>query len=149
VGDVHLEGKTLIQMAHTVGYVNPEKALGYIRRALELMSPVREPRLELCAQHALAEFLTAAGRPQDALCVLDALRQLTPVLPPLVARAGGRVRARLRAGARTAEDHDALRFLFWGLLAADGCGSYASVASRAASQAVTVSTSHARQALKA
>jgi len=81
VGDAHLEGKTLIQMARTVGYVNPEKALGHIGRALELVSPVREPRLELCAQHALAEFLTAAGRPQDALGVLDRVRPLYQQFP--------------------------------------------------------------------
>jgi tetratricopeptide (TPR) repeat protein len=71
VGDAHLEGRTLIQMARTVGDVNPEKALGHIGRALELINPVREPRLGLCAQHALAWFLSAAGRPQDALGVLD------------------------------------------------------------------------------
>ena len=81
VGDAHLEGKTLIQMAQTVGYVNPEKALGYIGRALELISPVREPRLQLCAQHHLAEFLTAAGRPQDALGVLDRVRPLYQQFP--------------------------------------------------------------------
>ncbi len=81
LGDAHLEGKTLIQMARTVGYVNPERALGYIGRALELISPVREPRLQLCAQHALAEFLAAAGRPQDALGVLDRVRPLYQQFP--------------------------------------------------------------------
>jgi hypothetical protein len=68
-------------MARTVGYVNPEKALGHIGRALELISSVREPRLELCAQHALAEFLTAAGRPHDALGVLDRVRPLYEQFP--------------------------------------------------------------------
>jgi tetratricopeptide (TPR) repeat protein len=81
VGDAHLEGRTRIQMAHTVGYVSPEKALDHIGRALELISPVREPRLELCAQHALAEFLCAAGRPQDALGVLDRARPLYQQFP--------------------------------------------------------------------
>jgi tetratricopeptide (TPR) repeat protein len=81
VGDANLEGRTLIQMAHTVGYVNPEKGLGHIGRALELISPVREPRLELCAQHALAWFLCTAGRPQDALGVLDRVRPLYQQFP--------------------------------------------------------------------
>ncbi|HLX06225.1 MAG TPA: hypothetical protein VKY89_00030 [Thermoanaerobaculia bacterium] len=76
MGDAHLEGRTLIQMAKTVGYENPEKAVGHIERALDLISPVREPRRQLCAQHAHAEFLTAAGRPQDALGVLDRVRPL-------------------------------------------------------------------------
>jgi tetratricopeptide (TPR) repeat protein len=80
-GDAHLEGRTLVEMAQTVGYLDPEKALGYIGGALELISPVREPRLALFAQHQLAEFLTAAGRPQDALGVLDRVRPLYHEFP--------------------------------------------------------------------
>ncbi len=63
-------------MGETVGYMKPEKALAYIERGLERMNPVREPRLALRAQHALAEFLCAAGRPREALAILDRARPL-------------------------------------------------------------------------
>jgi tetratricopeptide (TPR) repeat protein len=76
LGDAHLQGRTLIQMAKTVGYLDPDKGLAHLGRALELVNPVREPRLELCAQHHLAWFLSAAGRPRDALGVLDRVRPL-------------------------------------------------------------------------
>jgi tetratricopeptide (TPR) repeat protein len=48
---------------------------------LKLINPVREPRLELCAQHHLAEFLCAAGRPQEALAILDRARRLYRQFP--------------------------------------------------------------------
>ncbi len=81
VGDAHLQGKTLIQMAKAVGHLDPEKGLAHIGRALELVNPVREPRLALCAQHHLAWFLSAAGRPRDALGVLDRARPLYEEFP--------------------------------------------------------------------
>ncbi len=81
LGDAHLQGKTLIQMAKAVGYLDPEKGLAHIGRALELVNPVREPRLGLCAQHHLAWFLSAAGRPRDALGVLDRARRLYEEFP--------------------------------------------------------------------
>jgi tetratricopeptide (TPR) repeat protein len=79
--DPHLQGRTLIRMGETLGYVKPEKALTYIERGLERMNPVREPRLALLAQHALAEFLTAAGRPREALAILDRTRPLYRQFP--------------------------------------------------------------------
>ena len=79
--DAHLQGRTLIRMGETLGYVNPEKALAYIERGLERMNPVREPRLALLAQHALAEFLTAAGRPREALAILNRARPLYQQFP--------------------------------------------------------------------
>jgi tetratricopeptide (TPR) repeat protein len=81
LGDAHLEGRTLVQMAATIGYTNPDKGLAHIERALELINPVREPRLELCAEHHLAEFLCAAGRPQEALAILDRVRPLYQQFP--------------------------------------------------------------------
>lgn len=69
--DLHMQGRTLVQMAHSIGPVDAEKAITHLRAALELINPAREPRLELCAQHDLAYFLTDAGRPQEALAVLD------------------------------------------------------------------------------
>lgn len=81
VGDAHLQGRTLVQMAKTVGYLDPEKGLAHIGRALELMNPVREPRVGLCAQHHLAWFLSGVGRPRDALGVLERARPLYDEFP--------------------------------------------------------------------
>lgn len=72
----HFQGRTLIEMGETIGYVDPQKGLAHIARGLELVNPVREPRFELRAQHHLAEFLCAAGRPRQALAVLDRARPL-------------------------------------------------------------------------
>ncbi len=74
--DPHLRGRTLIQMGETVGYANPDRGLGHIERGLQLLNPVREPRLELQAQHLLAEFLSAAGRAPEALAIMDRARPL-------------------------------------------------------------------------
>jgi tetratricopeptide (TPR) repeat protein len=70
-GDAHMQGRTLLQMGDSIGHLNPEKGIAHVRAALELINPAREPRLELCAQHDLVYFLTGAGRPQEALTVLD------------------------------------------------------------------------------
>jgi tetratricopeptide (TPR) repeat protein len=80
-GDAHLQGRTLIQMGETIGYVNPDKGLSHIEHGLQLINPVREPRLQLCAQHHLAEFLCHAGRPQEALAILDRARPLYRQFP--------------------------------------------------------------------
>jgi len=76
VGDTHLQGRTLIQMGTTIGYVDPDRGIGHLERGLRLIDPLREPRLELCAQHGLAFCLTDADRPQEALAVLDRARAL-------------------------------------------------------------------------
>ena len=79
--DAHLQGRTLIQMGETIGYAIPDKGLAHIERGLQLINPVREPRLELCAQHALAEFLCGAGRAQEALAIMDRARPLYREFP--------------------------------------------------------------------
>jgi tetratricopeptide (TPR) repeat protein len=81
VGDPHLQGRTLLQMGDAIGRVNPDRGIAHIQHALELINPVREPRLELCAQHDLAWFLTDADRPQEALRVLDRARPLYKQFP--------------------------------------------------------------------
>jgi tetratricopeptide (TPR) repeat protein len=81
VGDAHLQGRTLIQMGITIGYVDPDRGIAHIERGLPLINPVREPRLELCAQHNLAYCLTDAGRPQEALAILDRARALYKQFP--------------------------------------------------------------------
>jgi len=80
-GDLHMQGRTLIQMGDAIGYANPERAIGYLRRAVELINASREPRLELCAQHDLAHFLSDAGRPEEALALLDRARPLYKQFP--------------------------------------------------------------------
>jgi tetratricopeptide (TPR) repeat protein len=79
--DPHLEGRTLVQMAQTIGYANPDQGIAHLERGLNLINPVREPRLALCAEHSLAEFLCAAGRPAEALAVLDRVRPLYRQFP--------------------------------------------------------------------
>jgi tetratricopeptide (TPR) repeat protein len=70
-GDAHMQGRTLLQMGDVIGYADPEKGIVHLRAALELINPARELRLELCAQHDLVHYLALAGRPQEALAVLD------------------------------------------------------------------------------
>ncbi len=80
-GDAHLQGRTLIKMGTTIGYVDPDRGIAQIEEGLQLINPVREPRLELCAQHGLAYCLTDADRPQEALAVLDRARALYKQFP--------------------------------------------------------------------
>jgi tetratricopeptide (TPR) repeat protein len=80
-GDAHLQGRTLIQMGKTIGYVDPDRGIAHLEHGLQLINPVREPRLELCAQHALAHFLAESGRPRQALAILDRARPLYGQFP--------------------------------------------------------------------
>jgi tetratricopeptide (TPR) repeat protein len=79
--DPHLQGRTLVQMARTIGYANPDRGIAHLEEALDLINPVREPRLALCAEHYLAEFLCGAGRPEEALAILDRIRSLYRQFP--------------------------------------------------------------------
>jgi tetratricopeptide (TPR) repeat protein len=72
----HLQGRTLIQMGETVGYANPDRGIAHIEQGLQLINAVREPRMELRAQHHLAEFLCLAHRPQEALAIMNRARPL-------------------------------------------------------------------------
>jgi tetratricopeptide (TPR) repeat protein len=80
-GDRHMQGRTLIKMGDAIGYVNPERAILHLRRAVDLINPLREPRLELCAQLDLTHFLSDAGRPEEALALLDRTRPLYKQFP--------------------------------------------------------------------
>jgi tetratricopeptide (TPR) repeat protein len=80
-GDLHEQGRILLQMGATIGYADPERGLSYLREALGLINTSREPRLELCAQHDLAYFSVDAGRPQAALAILDRARPLYQQFP--------------------------------------------------------------------
>ena len=76
IGDAHEQGRILFQMGDVIGYVHPEKGIAYIQKALALIDQPRDPRLELCALHALAVFLNESDKPAEALAVLDRARPL-------------------------------------------------------------------------
>lgn len=80
-GDLHLQGRTLLQMGDFIGKGDPAKGISHIRKALALIEVEREPRLELCAQHDLAWFLNDDGRPEEALAVLEQARPLYQQFP--------------------------------------------------------------------
>lgn len=75
-GDSHLQGRVLLQMGEIVGHAAPERGIAHLRRALALLDFSREPRLELSAQHALAQYLSDSGQPEEALAVLERARPL-------------------------------------------------------------------------
>ncbi len=79
--DKHLEGRTLLKMADCIGQAYPERGIARIRQALPLIEIVKEPRLELCAQHDLAWFLNDSGKPEEALVVLDRARPIYQQFP--------------------------------------------------------------------
>ncbi len=76
LGDLHLQGRTLIQMGDIIGHVDPARGIRRIMRGLELITPAKEPRLELCAKHDLAWYTCELGRPDEALAFLDRARPL-------------------------------------------------------------------------
>jgi tetratricopeptide (TPR) repeat protein len=75
-GDVHMQGRVLLQMGEIIGHVAPERGINYIRKALPLIDVSQEPWLAACAQHDLAWFLSDLGQPEEALAVLDRARPL-------------------------------------------------------------------------
>lgn len=76
VGDIHLQGRLLLKMGEAIGHVAPDRGISHIKKALALLDTSKEPRLDVCAQHALAWFLTDLGRHEEALAVLDRARPL-------------------------------------------------------------------------
>lgn len=81
IGDVHLQGRTLIKMGEFIGKVDPARGIAHIQKALPLIEISREPRLELCAQHDLAWLLNHGGQPEEALAVLEKARPLYKAFP--------------------------------------------------------------------
>lgn len=79
--DLHQQGRTLLKMGEIIGHVNPERGIAHIEKALTLIDATKEPRLDLCAQHALAQFLSDSGRPEEALVVLERARPLYRQFP--------------------------------------------------------------------
>jgi tetratricopeptide (TPR) repeat protein len=74
--DPHLEGWILIKQAATIGHIHPERAVELAQKGLTLIDSLRDPRLEWCGWHNLAVFLNEAGRPQEALAILEISRPL-------------------------------------------------------------------------
>jgi tetratricopeptide (TPR) repeat protein len=81
VGDPHLQGRLLLKMGEAIGHVSPDKGISHIKKALALIDAHKDPRLDLCAQHTLAWFLTDLGRLGEALSVLDRARSLYQRFP--------------------------------------------------------------------
>jgi tetratricopeptide (TPR) repeat protein len=81
LGDRHLEGRTLLKMGDCIGQIYPERGIERVRQALPLIDITKEARLELCAQHDLAWFLNDAGKPEEALSVLDRARPIYQQFP--------------------------------------------------------------------
>jgi tetratricopeptide (TPR) repeat protein len=63
-------------MGDAIGYVKPARGIAYIQKALALLDPLKEPRLQMYAQHDLALFLTENGQAEEALAVLERARPL-------------------------------------------------------------------------
>lgn len=76
LNDSHLEGRILLQQSATIGFVQPEKGIELAQNGLALIDSLRDPRLELCGRHQLAQFLNDAGKPQAALAMLEISRPL-------------------------------------------------------------------------
>lgn len=74
--DPHGQGRILFQMGDVIGYVNPERAISHIKKALAVIDSAKDPRLWLYAHHDLALFLAESGEPEEALAVLERSRPL-------------------------------------------------------------------------
>jgi tetratricopeptide (TPR) repeat protein len=75
-GDGHQEGRTLQKLALAVGHDDPAQGVEIAERALALVEPGREPRLELAARHLLIWFLNDCGMSWQALELLERSRPL-------------------------------------------------------------------------
>jgi tetratricopeptide (TPR) repeat protein len=75
------QGRILLQMGEIIGHVHPERGIAHLERALVLLDTFKEPFLLLCAQHALATFLTDVGRLEEALALLERTRPLYRQFP--------------------------------------------------------------------
>lgn len=76
LNNTHLEGRALLKQSATIGFIDPERAIELAQNGLALIDSLREPRLEWGGRHNLAHFLNDAGRPQEALAMLEDSRPL-------------------------------------------------------------------------
>jgi tetratricopeptide (TPR) repeat protein len=70
-GDHHQQGRTLQKLALAIGFEDPPEGAALAERALVLIDPGREPRLDLAARHALIWFLNDCGLGWQALELLQ------------------------------------------------------------------------------
>lgn len=76
-GESHLMGRSLVNVAVVHQALGDFKEmLALLRRSIELLDPVREPRVALCAVHNLIDGLTAAGNLMEAQKILSHSRPL-------------------------------------------------------------------------
>ena len=76
--DFHLAGRTFVLKAKTFEEMgNLEEALAVLREASPLIDPERDPRLLLCAQHNLLDYLSKLGRPDEAKAMLPRVWKLS------------------------------------------------------------------------
>lgn len=66
-GDLHRAGRSMVKLS-TVHYFagEIEEAIAVLSEAVPLIDAEQEPRLRLCAQHNLVDYLTIAGRIPEA-----------------------------------------------------------------------------------
>jgi tetratricopeptide (TPR) repeat protein len=76
VADTHMQGRTLVQQAIAMGYLDPAAGMELAERALALIDRDEEPRAELCARHTLIWCLDDLGRAEEATALLDLTRRL-------------------------------------------------------------------------
>jgi tetratricopeptide (TPR) repeat protein len=75
-GNTHQQGRVLLKMGEIIGHLHPERGIAHIKQAMALVEIAKEPRLGICAQHALAWFLNDNAQPEEALAVLEQARPL-------------------------------------------------------------------------
>lgn len=76
IGDANARARMLIQKSTALGDLEPLEGIEILEDALGILDAASEPRLELYARHNLTWLLNDAGRPQDALALLEKSRQL-------------------------------------------------------------------------
>ncbi len=77
MGEDHLQGRTLLLKALTLAHSeDPDEAIRWIRRGLELIDPERDPRLTLCCHHSLVVYVNRSGRHAEAAASFETLQPL-------------------------------------------------------------------------
>jgi tetratricopeptide (TPR) repeat protein len=114
VADIHLQGRTLVQQAIAVGYLDPVAGIELSEQALALIDRDEEPRAELCARHTLIWCLNELGRAEEATALLELTRRLYRQFgdTPTVARLHWLEARIARTRGNTAEAERILRHLW-------------------------------------
>lgn len=109
VGDHHRAGRTLMSMEIVLTYAgHPEEGIPILYKAIELIDPVQEPRLLLCAWHNLIDGLVDAGRYLEARRLLSRVRPLYVRFPEAVGHRSDWLTGKIALGLRQDEEAEAL-----------------------------------------